>query len=177
MTFVIAAPEMMTAAATDLATIGADLSTAHTAAAEATLALAPAAADEVSVGIAHVFARHAHDYHAVAGQAAASQDHFGRNLKASAASYASIEDAINSWLAGIRDFKYAVKDVLIHNGRHLNLIGWQDKLPQLFHQLLYDVALVLVVGVGIAGLAILALFGVLVRFVQDITERLGSLLP
>jgi len=66
---------------------------------------------------------------------------------------------------------------LIHNGRNLNLIGWQDKLPQQLHQLLYDVALVLVVGVGIAGLAILALLGALVRLIQDLSERLGSLLP
>ena len=33
MSYVIAAPEMMTSAATDLATIGSDLSAAHTAAA------------------------------------------------------------------------------------------------------------------------------------------------
>ncbi|HWS94792.1 MAG TPA: PE domain-containing protein, partial [Mycobacterium sp.] len=39
MSYVIAAPEMMTAAATDLATIGSDLSAAHTAAAASTVGL------------------------------------------------------------------------------------------------------------------------------------------
>src|SRR5690242_8617329 len=91
MTHVIATPETMTAAAADLATIGSDLSAAHTAAAHATVALTPAAADEVSVGIAHLFSRHAQDYQALAGKAAASQDQFGQNLKASGGVYAAIE--------------------------------------------------------------------------------------
>jgi hypothetical protein len=51
MSYVIEAPEMMTSAATDLATIGSNLSAAHAAAAP-TVAVAPAAADEVSAGIA-----------------------------------------------------------------------------------------------------------------------------
>jgi hypothetical protein len=91
--YVIAAPETMTAAATDLASIGSTLSAAHMAAAPATVALVPAAADEVSAGIAHLFSRHAHDYQALAGRAAASQAQFVENLKASAASYASAEAA------------------------------------------------------------------------------------
>jgi triacylglycerol lipase len=41
MSYVIAAPEMMTSAATDLATIGSDLSAAHMAAALPTTALIP----------------------------------------------------------------------------------------------------------------------------------------
>jgi hypothetical protein len=57
MSYVIAAREMMTAAAADLATIGSDLSMAHAAAAVPTVALVPAAADEVSAGIAHLFSR------------------------------------------------------------------------------------------------------------------------
>ena len=59
MSYVIAAPEMMAAAATDLAGIGSDLSAAHTAAAAPTVALVPAAADEVSAGIAHLFSTYA----------------------------------------------------------------------------------------------------------------------
>jgi hypothetical protein len=47
MSYVIAAPEMMTAAATDLAGIGSALSEAHMAAGPS-VALVPAAADEVS---------------------------------------------------------------------------------------------------------------------------------
>jgi hypothetical protein len=66
MSYVIAAPEIMTAAATDLATIGSTLDAAHRAAGPTTLAVAPAAADEVSVSIAHLFSQHAQDYQAVA---------------------------------------------------------------------------------------------------------------
>jgi ABC-type transporter Mla subunit MlaD len=87
---VFAAPETMTSAATDLANIGSDLSAAHRAAAP-TLALTPAAADEVSVSIAHLFSRYAEDYQGLAGKAAASQEQFVQNLTASAHSYASAE--------------------------------------------------------------------------------------
>jgi hypothetical protein len=93
MSAVIAVPDLMAEAATDLATIGSNLSAAHTAAAARTTAVIPAAADEVSVRIAHLFSGHARDYQALAGQAAASQHQFAHNLKASAASYASTEAA------------------------------------------------------------------------------------
>ena len=55
MSYVIAAPEMMTSAATDLATIGSDLSAAHTAAAAQTTGVLAAAEDEVSTAIAALF--------------------------------------------------------------------------------------------------------------------------
>jgi hypothetical protein len=45
MPYVLAAPETMTSAVTDLATIGSNLSEAHTAAAASTVAVLPAAAD------------------------------------------------------------------------------------------------------------------------------------
>jgi PE family len=95
MSYVIAAPEIMTAAATDLATIGSTLDAATAAAALPTLA--PAAADEVSASIARLFSQHAQDYQALAAEAAAFQGQFVQKLTASAASYASIEDAI-VWL-------------------------------------------------------------------------------
>jgi hypothetical protein len=50
----------------------------------------------VSVTIAHLFSQHAQDYQAAARQAAAVQEQFLQNLKASAAAYTSIEDAIVS---------------------------------------------------------------------------------
>ncbi len=52
---VIAAPELMAQAATDLATIGSTVNAAHMAAAPPTLSVLPAAADEVSASIAHLF--------------------------------------------------------------------------------------------------------------------------
>ena len=115
MSYVIAAPEMMTAAATDLATIGANLSAAHAAAAP-TLAVLPAAADEVSVSIAHLFSQHAQHYQAQAGHAAAFEERFLQHLTASAASFTSAEAANVSLLqpltASAASFTSAIANLL-----------------------------------------------------------------
>src|SRR5690242_50039 len=94
MSYVIAAPEVMAAAAVDLATIDSDLIAAHSAAARATIALTPAAADEVSVGIAHLFSEHAHGFAALAGNASVFHAHFVQNLTASANWYTRVESNI-----------------------------------------------------------------------------------
>ena len=91
MAYVIAAPEMMTAAAADLATIASNVSAAHKLAAAPTVAVAPAAADEVSASIAHLFSQHAQGYQALAGQAAAFNDQFVQTLKSGGAAYAQTE--------------------------------------------------------------------------------------
>jgi len=105
MSYVIATPETMTSAATDLATIGSNLGAAHIAAAAPTVAVLPAAADEVSASVAHLFSQHAANYQALAGQAAAFQEQFVQNLTAGAFSYANIESAIvsnlDNWLNGV----------------------------------------------------------------------------
>jgi hypothetical protein len=101
MSYAIAIPDFMTAAAADLATIGSTLDEAHRAAAPATLAVVPAAADEVSVSIARLFSEHGQAYQAVARDEAMFQEHFVQNLTAGAASYASIEDAIARLLGGL----------------------------------------------------------------------------
>jgi hypothetical protein len=101
MSYVIAAPEMLGAAAADLATIDSSLGAAHSAAAAPTIALVPAAADEVSASIAHLFSQHAHDYQAVAGHAAAFHEQFIRHLNASARSYDSTEAANTSSLRSL----------------------------------------------------------------------------
>src|SRR5882757_1709700 len=98
MSYVTAAPQLMEAAATDLAAIGTTLGAAHAAAATQTRALLPAAADEVSAGIAQLFSQHADDYQKLAGQAAAFHGQFMQQLTASANSYASAEAAIASSL-------------------------------------------------------------------------------
>ena len=98
MSIVIAAPELINTAATDLANIGSNLSAAHKAAAAPTTGVIPAAADEVSAGIANVFSAHAQDYQALAGRAAAFHQQFMQNLTASAGSYASAEAANASLL-------------------------------------------------------------------------------
>ena len=72
MSYVIAHPEMMTSAASDLAAIASNVNAAHIMAAAPTTAVIPAAADEVSTSIAHLFSQHAASYQAMAGQAAAT---------------------------------------------------------------------------------------------------------
>jgi hypothetical protein len=98
MAYVIAAPEMMTAAAADLANIASNVNAAHMVAAARTTSVIPAAADEVSTGIAHLFSQHSANYQAMAGQAAAFNDQFVQNLTAGAFSYASTE-AFNAHIA------------------------------------------------------------------------------
>jgi hypothetical protein len=93
MSYVIATPEMMSSAATDLATIGSNVSAAHMVAAAPTTAILPAAADEVSASIAHMFSQHAASYQSLAGQATAFHEQFVQNLTASAHSYAATEAA------------------------------------------------------------------------------------
>ncbi|WP_085189448.1 PE family protein [Mycobacterium sp. IEC1808] len=93
MPYLTAAPGVIASAATDLAGIGSNLSAAHAVAAAQTLAVLPAAADEVSVTIANFFSRHAQHYQAQAGQAAAAQEQFVQQLANGAGLYAAAEAA------------------------------------------------------------------------------------
>ena len=93
MSLVIAAPEVIADAATELASIGSTVSAAHMAAATPTVAVIPAAADEVSASIAHLFSGYGQDYQALAGKAAAFHEQFVQHLTTSARSYASTEAA------------------------------------------------------------------------------------
>jgi hypothetical protein len=56
MSYLVAAPEFLASAATDVSNIGSLLNAAHAAAAAPTTALAAAAGDEVSAAVASVFA-------------------------------------------------------------------------------------------------------------------------
>lgn len=91
MAYVIADPEIITAAATDLATIASNVNAAHITATAPTVAVIPAAADEVSAAIASVFANHAQAFQGLAGQAAAFNDQFVQALKSGGAAYAATE--------------------------------------------------------------------------------------
>ncbi|OBI41147.1 PE family protein [Mycobacterium sp. E796] len=93
MSYVLAAPEMMAAAAADVAAVGSTLSAAHLAALAPTVAVLPAAADEVSASIAQVFSRAAQEYHALAAKAAAFGEQFVQHLNAGAGSYVAAEAA------------------------------------------------------------------------------------
>ncbi|MGO9694275.1 MAG: PE family protein [Mycobacterium sp.] len=133
MSYVTAAPEMLAAAAADLATIDSSLSAAHTAAAAPTFALVPAAADEVSASIAHLFSQHAEDYQALAGQAAAFHEQFIQHLNASARSYASTEAANTSSLRSLN----------ASTGSHASANAGAQNLSLLPVNVTFDEALVL----------------------------------
>ena len=98
---VIVAPEAITTAASDLATIGSDLNADHTSAAIRTTALIPAAADEVSASIAQVFSHYGGGFQALTGKAAAFHEQFVHNLTTGASSYTSTEAASTSLLQPI----------------------------------------------------------------------------
>jgi hypothetical protein len=123
MSSVIAAPELINTAATDLANIGSNLSAAHTAAAASTTGLIPAAADEVSASIAQLFSARAQDYQALAGRAAAFHQQFMQNLTASAGSYASAEAANASFMQPLNAIAGAMGGVESRFGALLSAMG------------------------------------------------------
>ena len=93
MSFVVAAPEMMTAAATDLAGIGSTLGEARAAVATQTTGVLAAAEDEVSAAIAAMFSAHGQGFQALGAQLAAFHDQFVQALTAGAGSYVGAEAA------------------------------------------------------------------------------------
>ncbi|WP_068188585.1 PE family protein [Mycobacterium sp. UM_CSW] len=93
MSFVITEPELVTAAADDLAGIRSNLSEATAAAAAPTTGIAAAAADEVSAAISQVFGTYGREFHAAAAQAAVFHDEFVSLLNGSAAAYLGTEIA------------------------------------------------------------------------------------
>jgi hypothetical protein len=119
--YVIADPELMTSAASDLASIGSNVSAAHMVAAARTVAVIPAAADEVSAGIAHLFSQHAQDYQALAGQALAFHEDFVHHLSTGAASYADIEASIASFLHNMNVSADAITNLIISDPGYLGV--------------------------------------------------------
>ncbi|WP_249044857.1 PE family protein, partial [Mycobacterium riyadhense] len=86
-------PELLVAAATDVAGIGSTMNAANAAAATRTAGLLPAAADEVSTTIAALFEAHAWEYQLLSTRAAAYHDEFVRTLTDSAGAYGQAEAA------------------------------------------------------------------------------------
>ena len=93
MSFLTTQPELLAAAAGNLAGIGSVMTAGSAAAAAPTTGVIPAAADPVSALTAAQFAAHAQMYQAMAGQAAAIREQFVAALSASSASYAATEAA------------------------------------------------------------------------------------
>jgi ABC-type cobalamin/Fe3+-siderophores transport system ATPase subunit len=93
MSFVSIVPEMLSAAAGNLQSIGSAVNARNAAALAPTTGLVPAAADEVSALTAMQFVAHAQMYQTVSAQATAMHQMFVSVLAASAGSYANTEAA------------------------------------------------------------------------------------
>jgi triacylglycerol lipase len=92
---------MMSAAVTDVASIGSAVATANQGVAGATTGVLAAAEDEVSAAIAAVFSAHGRDYQALSAQAAAFHERFVQALTGAAGAYAAAEAANVSPLAAL----------------------------------------------------------------------------
>ncbi len=86
MSYVLALPEMMSTAATDVSAIGSVVAKANQGVAGATTGIFAAAQDEVSVAIAALFSAHAQGYQALSSQAAAYHKWFMQTLTGAAGS-------------------------------------------------------------------------------------------
>jgi PE family len=93
MSFVIAAPEFVTAAASDLANVGSTISTANATAAAPTTGVLAAGADEVSATVATLFGAHGQAYQTISAQTAAFHQQFVQLMNSGAGSYAAAEAA------------------------------------------------------------------------------------
>jgi PE family len=93
MSYLVAAPEFLASAATDLSNIGSRLSEASAAAVAPTTGVLAPAEDEVSAAIAAMFSAHGQGFQALSAQAAAFHDQFVQRLTAGARSYVGTEAA------------------------------------------------------------------------------------
>lgn len=109
MSFVIAEPDFVTAAAGQLAGIRSSIGAAAEAAAAPTTGIAQAAADEISAAISRLFGAYGQEFQAVNSQAAAFHAEFVRLLNGSAAAYltADIANAEQTLLSGAMGFPTA----------------------------------------------------------------------
>ncbi|WP_261861693.1 PE family protein, partial [Mycobacterium marinum] len=103
MSYLIAAPELLAGAATDLADLGSTLQIANRAAAATITGVPAAGADDVSAALAAVFSGHALDYQALSAQMAGAHQRFVQALTASGSSYAAAEAANTNPLQGIEE--------------------------------------------------------------------------
>ncbi|TVS86630.1 PE family protein, partial [Mycobacterium helveticum] len=124
MSLVTVAPEALAAAASDVATIGSVVNTAHAAASAATTTIAAAGADEVSTAISTVFSQYARDYQAAGAAAAAFHHRFVQALSSGAEAYEAAEAANANPLQALhtveRDVSGAINAPFLHfTGRPL----------------------------------------------------------
>lgn len=105
MSFVLAAPDTLVTAASDLAGLGSSIGSANAVAAPPTTGLLSAAADEVSTQIAALFSDHANQYQQLSARAAAFHAQFVQALGQGASAYTAAESnavqALTSAVSGV----------------------------------------------------------------------------
>ncbi len=116
MSFIIAAPEMLTDAAKGLAGIGSRISAANAAAAAPTTGVLAAAADEVSAAVATMLSQHGVAYQALCEQVAAFHTQFVETLDGAAAAYFAAEAANASRLISEQPALNAATELLLGHG-------------------------------------------------------------
>lgn len=125
---VIALPDLMSTAANELTHLGSTLDIARLTAAAPTVSVLPAAADEVSAGIADVMSTHAAAFQAMAQSASSFHQQFTHNINAAAASYSSAESGAAATLTptflSLPDFfRFAAGDFAISAGSFVQSFG------------------------------------------------------
>jgi hypothetical protein len=180
MPYVITTPETLTAAAAHLAAIDSSLREAHQSAVAPTVGLVPAAADEVSASIAHLFSQYGGGFQALAGKATAFHEQFVHNLKASAASYTSVEDTIAWLLRGLNDevriFENMVERRLMDIERTLNWISSPEARYQ-FLEVFGPFLLFFFIPLLVFAIApFVAVFEIAQRLITWIIAQIGLLL-
>lgn len=108
MSYVVALPEVMSAAAANVDSIGSGVATASQGAASATTRVLTAAEDEVSVAIAGLFGAQGQAFQALTAEATAFHQRFAQTLTGAVAAYAAAE-APNA--ASLADFEQALLGV------------------------------------------------------------------
>ena len=93
MSLVIALPEVLGTAATDLTSLGSTIGAANAAAATQTVGVLAAAEDEVSAAIAAMFSAYGQGYQALSAHAVAFHSQFVAILASSLSSYQTTEAA------------------------------------------------------------------------------------
>src|SRR6516225_4243636 len=122
MSYVIAVPDTVAAAAADLAGIGSSVSAAHVAAAAPTTAVIAAAGDEVSAAIASLFSNVGTEFQALSTQAATFHARFVQALTGAGGAYAAAEAANASPLQALAAPAQTVQDDIIQViGKFLSL--------------------------------------------------------
>ncbi len=131
MSYVLALPEVMSAAATNLDAIGSEVATASRGAASATTKVLAAAQDEVSVAIAALFGAHGQAFQAVTAQATAFHLRFVQTLTGAAGAYAAAEAANASPLTAFEQALQGVQQEIQHLPTTL-ATGFSNELDFLF---------------------------------------------